>query len=203
MFNSLKLTGECFESIFAISTAIKGTELSNNKILAMSTPEERIRSKSFSEFLNISQSTNDKKTIKHESPFHKYYEDKIKYFKEKTSDHLTFSAQNLTANEFYCPKLFDILIGQFYLIPIWSGIIIKTQNFGYIMKTRLSNNPVENWIGQIKNNILKDDIVSIFLNFFYFSLQTSFISLHDRVCQAQFAQNFTKIFKLNTLNTPT
>lgn len=177
MFNSLKLTGECFESIFTISTAIKGTELSNNKILAMSTPEERIRSKSFSEFLNISQSTNDKKTIKHESPFHKYYEDKIKYFKEKTSDHLTVSAPNLTANEFYCPKLFDILIGQFYLIPIWSGIIIKTQNFGYIMKTRLSNNPVENWIGQIKNNILKDDIVSIFLkkflfqssNFFYFT----------------------------------
>ncbi len=162
MFNSLKLTAECYESIYTISTAIKGTNLSSNKILEKSTPDERIRDKSFNKFLNISNPTNDKKTVKHESPFYKYYEAKIKEFKRITSDSYneTASAPNLTANEFYCPKLFDILIGQFYLIPIWSGIIIKTQNFGYITKTRLSNNPVENWIGQMKNNILKNDIVS-------------------------------------------
>ena len=46
MFNSLKLTAECFESIYTISTAIKGTNISSNKILEKSTPDERIRDKS-------------------------------------------------------------------------------------------------------------------------------------------------------------
>ena len=87
------------------------------------------------------------------------YEDKITNFKAAASLDVAASSADLTANEFFCQKLFDILIGQLYLIPIWSGIIIKTQNFGYSTKSRLSNNPVENWIGQVKNNILKDDIV--------------------------------------------
>ena len=158
MFNSLKLTGACFESIYKISTFIRGTGLSKNNILANSTPDERKRDSVFKEFIDVSRTTNDKKTLRNASPFHKYYENKIKEYREKG---LTDSSENFSNNEFYCPKLFDMLARNLYLIPIWSGIMINTQGIGYSTKTRLSNNPVENWIGQLKNNILKDDIVSM------------------------------------------
>ncbi len=199
MFNSLKLTGACYASIFKISTAIRGTELSNNKILAQCTPEERIRNSLFNEFLQISnKSSCEKKTLKHESPFQKYYEDKINSFKISVDEVST----NFTSNEFYCPKLFDLLVKQLYLLPIWTGIIINSYKFSYSIKTRLSNNPVENWIGQMKNNILKDDIVIslIIIKFFLNSKFIFVLKMYLRVCQVRLQASFTKIFKQNILN---
>lgn len=161
MFNSLKLNGVCYESIFKISSAIRGTELSKNKLFEKATPEERKRQKHFNEFLDISNPSSDKKSVKNDSPFQNYYENKIEYFKTKIQLN---SNETLSANEFYCPELFNILKSQLYLLPIWSGIMLKNRNIGYDNKTRLSNNAVENWIGQLKNNILKNDVVSFFLS---------------------------------------
>jgi hypothetical protein len=58
-------------------------------------------------------------------------------------------------NEFFNQDLFEVLKERMFLLPIWSGIMID-ENMG---KTRLSNNPCENWFGQLKHNILKDSEV--------------------------------------------
>ena len=62
---------------------------------------------------------------------------------------------NKPINEYYCPDLFYILEKQLYLIPVWSGLMLRSQTIAYKIKTRLTNNPVENWFSQIKNNFLK------------------------------------------------
>jgi hypothetical protein len=173
MFNSFKLTGRCMQSIFIIGNAIRGTELSNTKILEKSTPDERRRDEYFDKFLEISNSkTNDNKPMKVGSPFHEYYEKKIQNFKDSYEE---TNSPEFHQNEFYSPKLFDILRRQLYLLPIWSGIIIYHQNFGYDVKTRLSNNPVENWIGQLKNNVLKEDNI---VNFKFHIIYNNFIILY-------------------------
>ena len=55
--------------------------------------------------------------------------------------------KKLLQNEFYCPKLFEIVSERLYLMPLWSGVIINFE--------RLSNNPAENWIGQVKNKLVR------------------------------------------------
>jgi hypothetical protein len=58
----------------------------------------------------------------------------------------------------YSPKLFNIIFQYIHLLPLWTGVIIsifpyfnlRNENF-----TRLTNNYVENWFGQIKNNLLQ------------------------------------------------
>lgn len=151
------------KSINTISSSIRKSELSHTKIFMKRTPDERKRDRSFNEFLEVSEyGLNDSKPLKYESPYHKYYLEKIKGFKEFLTH--TSDSPDYHPNEFYCPKLFTIIASQLYLLPVWSGIIIYHQKIGYDTKTRLSNNPVENWIGQLKNNILRaDNIVSVYI----------------------------------------
>ena len=104
------------QSIFIIGNAIRGTELSNTKILEKSTPDERRRDEYFDKFLEISNSkTNDKKPMKVGSPFHEYFEKKIQNFKDSYEE---TNSPEFHQNEFYSPKLFDILRRQLYLLPI-------------------------------------------------------------------------------------
>ena len=86
------------------------------------------------------------------SPFHKYYMNKInQYSNSKKSP----TDEVFVDNEFFNQDLFEVLKERMFLLPIWSGIMID-ENMG---KTRLSNNPCENWFGQLKHNILKDSEV--------------------------------------------
>ena len=62
-------------------------------------------------------------------------------------------------NKYFSPPLFKIIHKELHSIPSWSGIMVQYKNIG--KRTRLSNNYVENWFGQLKNNILKNNIVSI------------------------------------------
>lgn len=61
-------------------------------------------------------------------------------------------------NNYYRPKLFQLIKDQLYLMPLWSGVIIRMTGIQhhchYLMNiTRLSNNLVENHFGYIKNHI--------------------------------------------------
>jgi hypothetical protein len=174
MFNSIKLNGSCMKSIKIIGDAIRGMELSYTKILSRPTQDERKRDNSFHDFLNISNlTTNDNKPLKRDSPFFIYYEKIIQIFVKNSNQEKT-DAIEFHQNEFFCPKLFEILKSQLYLLPVWSGIIICHRKIGYDIKTRLSNNPVENWIGQLKNNILKEEnIVRIIKHMFIFLIKVN------------------------------
>ena len=148
------------KSIFTIRQAIMGTELNHREVLEKSTPDERKRDRTFDEFLRISDCSNDS-ALKKLSPFFKYFEKKIIQFRKSM---ITNDSAGLSDNEFYSPPLFDILMGQLYLLPIWSGIMIHHKKIGYNIKSRISNNPVENWFGQLKKNILRDDEIVRVLN---------------------------------------
>ncbi|RNA20752.1 hypothetical protein BpHYR1_015637 [Brachionus plicatilis] len=71
--------------------------------------------------------------------------------------------ESLEENIFYDPKLFGLIADQLYLLPLWTGIIIENfktnhQNeLNEFKNTRLSNNPVENYFGDIKmKNLLSN-----------------------------------------------
>ena len=156
LFNIKQLNDVCLQSILTINRAIKGTELNKENIFAKSSPSERDRESSLKEIYHPNK---DKKTIKEKSPFSLYYSKKINSFKGSL---IQTNSPNFAVNEFYCPKIFEKLANQLYLLPVWSGIMISRHSFSYSVKTRLSNNPVENWFGQLKNNILTPkNIVSI------------------------------------------
>ena len=89
-------------------------------------------------------------------------------------------------NNFYCPQLFNVLMNEIHLLPLWSGIIIFKVQLHYNecfpnIKSRLTNNFVENSFGNLKKNILLNnkkfttnelasyiynDIFSKYLNFY-------------------------------------
>ena len=116
-------------------------------------PQERIRDFQFQSFLKESTQVNNnsKKNLKQNSPFKLYFDSQIKSY-EISNESTHMEHDNL--NEFYSPCLFNILRDQLYLIPLWSGIMVNGVINGYVTKTRLTNNPVENYFGQLKNNLL-------------------------------------------------
>lgn len=100
------------------------------------------------------------KNERERSPFEHYFKKKIATYSEllKVENNNNFYAPN----KYFSPALFEIIRDELYKIPLWSGIMIQHKNIG--KRTRLSNNYVENWFGQLKNNILKNNIVGILPN---------------------------------------
>ena len=83
------------------------------------------------------------------------------FFKEKQDQYRKLTDTNLdnlnATNEFFNPKLFELISKRLHLISLWSGILLghfqeKHQQFSSF--SRLSNNPVENWFKILKHNIL-------------------------------------------------
>ncbi|RNA20988.1 hypothetical protein BpHYR1_012960 [Brachionus plicatilis] len=104
--------------------------------------------------------TNDSlETIKNSSPFTSYYKNILKNYEEKLKNS---EIKNSGKNIFFNPKLFWLIENQLYLLPIWSGLIIENfkkshpADLSDCFKTRLSNNPVENYFGVLKNRILQN-----------------------------------------------
>lgn len=68
--------------------------------------------------------------------------------------------ENQILNEYYCPELFELINKKLYIYPLWTGYFLpKTYSLvDNLLKdkqpTRLTNNCVENWFNQLKNNIL-------------------------------------------------
>lgn len=57
-------------------------------------------------------------------------------------------------NTFYNNEIFKIIWDELYIIPIWSGIMLLNEKVSYSIKSRLSNNAVENHFSIVKNRIL-------------------------------------------------
>jgi hypothetical protein len=91
-----------------------------------------------------------------DSPFTEYFKTKIESFDCKIKYYI---GKNIDApkNNYYYPNLFSIIRRKLHLVPLWSGILISTEqkNFPSISSLkRFTNNPVERWFGYFRNDIL-------------------------------------------------
>lgn len=62
----------------------------------------------------------------------------------------------LQKNDNYCPGLFEIINEKLYLLPLWTGLLLNDDTCNQENTSRITNNAVENWFGQLKNNILQN-----------------------------------------------
>ncbi|CAF1109915.1 unnamed protein product, partial [Brachionus calyciflorus] len=98
-------------------------------------------------------------SLKKSSPFTTYFNSFLENFEEKLINCQNKLEESRT-NLFYNPKLFLFIKDQLYLMPLWTGILIDELNrqnlfkFSDSLKTRLTNNPVENYFGILKNRVL-------------------------------------------------
>jgi hypothetical protein len=135
------------------------------------------RDEEFEIFLNQSKlfiELDYEKSIKENSPFSNLFNKNIVNFALEINNKLEANKKIFKNNIFYSNDLFKILWEQLYIIPIWSGLIIFNQPMTYKVKTRLSNNPVENYFSIVKNKILNkkknlatSEIVSAFFKYSY------------------------------------
>lgn len=126
----------------------------------------------------------DYNSIKVQSPFSEYYKNMISSLSNsvvKSSCH---------ENEFYMPEFFELISEKLYLMPLWSGILIK-QGQKIIVEndlveldskilniTRLDNNFVENHFGHYKYNLFqrrRDLVISEIAGPIYKRLKAKYI----------------------------
>ena len=157
IFNNKYYDESVITAIKYLASELRKRNLGKIDIEIERLPDEKVRDSQFNDLINSSNifiGVNHEKSIKESSPFTEYYKKEINKYKivlVKNQSGLT----NKPINEYYCPDLFYILEKQLYLIPVWSGLMLRSQTIAYKIKTRLTNNPVENWFSQIKNNFLK------------------------------------------------
>ncbi|CAF0945818.1 unnamed protein product [Brachionus calyciflorus] len=101
-----------------------------------------------------------KKNLKENSPFSEYYKNLINEF--KITGFISKNCDSFEGpNDFYCPGLFEVISKRLYLMPLWSGVIISQLKLRHNeIINRLTNNPIENWFGNLKNNVLKNEKVN-------------------------------------------
>ena len=93
--------------------------------------------------------------IKDNSPYVQYYQQILKIHEDKIALKRSITSNKL--NSFRCPELFHLIKDRLHIMPLWSGVMIRQASIVYdndYLKSisRLSNNYVENYIGQIKRN---------------------------------------------------
>ena len=114
------------------------------------------------------------------------------YFKKgfiqlfKSLSQSSASKNKRTENFFFCPQLFEILTDYTYILPFWTGIIIKywksiNPNFESHVKDRMDNNYVENWFGQL-NSVCSDMPVmpSVYTSRMYSRIEAQFIDKYKQ-----------------------
>ena len=93
-------------------------------------------------------------SYKEDSPFTAYFEEIFKNEKKK----ILKEEKKVTVkvrNEYFCPKVFEIIKKRLHVMPFWTGILIN--NSFNVSKTRLSNNAIESWFDFLKNDILREN----------------------------------------------
>jgi predicted nuclease of predicted toxin-antitoxin system len=122
--------------------------------------------------------------LKMSSPFKIYFDKLI----NKHSQNIKMKLKNYNEkkeNFFFCPQLFEILTDYTYILPFWTGIIIRywksiNPNFESHVKDRIDNNYVENWFGQL-NSVCSDMPVmpSVYTSRIYARIEAQFIDKYE------------------------
>lgn len=143
------------------------------------TSEQLRRNKEFKILTEITSIYNEQTTVTsviNNSPYKLYYEVLIKNF---IRNRINIDEQTKMPNFYYSPELFDIIKKKMYLLPLWSGVMIN-KNIFKTEFTRLTNNPVENWFGNLKNDILKNKrvFISELTTLTYSRLKSKYIDIY-------------------------
>ena len=181
IFNNEFLDVSVYESLHFMAQEIRKRHLSSLNIDDTASPQQKERDKYFEDLLkesNIYISVDFEENVKQNSPFSNYYNLMIQKLNKTINEKKEESIKNCyLKNEYFCPKLFGILEEKIHLLPLWTGLIIKDEIKNFKIKTRLTNNPVENWFGQLKNNLLckkKKRPASILVTILYKRLLSKF-----------------------------
>ena len=99
-------------------------------------------------FENKSQIEIDEQSIIEHSPFKKFFDEQINLYDGNIKRRTEENTKNNEVNTFYCPEAFEIIKKKLYLLPLWSGIMLKMSqqenpSLFETSFTRLTNNPVE------------------------------------------------------------
>ena len=121
-----------------------------------------------------------KQSLVNGSPFRHFFDDLLASFENEGT---TMSTEMLPANPFYSKKLMSILTHYLYILPLWTGIILKKNILSVgselqLIGSRLTNNYVENHFGHLKNNIFSKQIhlmPSQFILQMYNTLKSNFL----------------------------
>jgi len=123
------------------------------------------------------------KTLQELSPFTKKYDDFIKDLEDSAIKNEKSFREN-ESNNCFQPFLFEIIRSYLYIMPLWSTVAIrfwqKTFPNQFPHFTRYSNNPVENWFGQLKHKILLSLEVkpSVHASFVYRHLLSYYLQMY-------------------------
>ena len=82
---------------------------------------------------------------------------------------------------------------------MWSAIMIKEELENFVISTRLTNNPVENWFGQIKNHILQKltkRLASVLITLLYARLLSKFYEYYSTSEKTKIPEANGKLTKL-------
>ena len=101
------------------------------------------------------------KSLRKHSPFAKHFNKLINWHKKNVYHKTIKSKKNVfSLNFFYCPQIFQIFFKYLHIMPLWTGVMISqwlilNPNYSEVLDflPRLTNNPVENWFGQLKNSL--------------------------------------------------
>ncbi|CAF0907232.1 unnamed protein product [Brachionus calyciflorus] len=122
-------------------------------------------------------------TLVRSSPFSQHFEDFFKKTESKLELARSSNRNDLeqVENEYFSPELFKIIKNQLHLISLWSGLVIspvqdKNKKIFQNPKTRLTNNPVENWFMNLKKFIILNEkkYVSVYTSLLYKSIKKKY-----------------------------
>jgi hypothetical protein len=132
-------------------------------------------------------SDNEKEKLIEESPYRAYFENLLSSFNNDLFSTDT-DETNITRkkNPYYNIKLFGVIKNMLYLAPLWTGIMLeqcKNQNKLCFKESfsRENNNPVENYFGHLKDDILqklKNLLTSEIASRLYLRLKAKYIEFY-------------------------
>ena len=162
IFNSQKINENMLKSLNIINREIKKRDLETVDVNGTREPYLRERDEMFIELKRefLIKNTDFKGNIKKNSPFNDYFLAKIQAYQAILKEQeKVFGYEQLNNNEFYCPKLFNILVDKLYILPLWSGLMLSKKIRETNNVNRLTNNPVENYFGFFKIYLLQKDYI--------------------------------------------
>ena len=97
-----------------------------------------------------------KKNIKKNSKFEAFYIDYINQLEKVVElDQASGSSYKEPQNDFFFPKLFDVIKKKLYILPIWSGLIIFAKGPIGMYNSHINNNPVEQHFNHTRNTSIR------------------------------------------------
>ena len=132
------------------------------------------------ETVYIEQEEDNLVNLKTKSPFTAYFSGKIERFDldQEMQD------QNCL-NPFNAPDLYQIIDDLLHIMPMWSGVMLAQSKARDLrcatLGTRLTNNPVENYFGQVKHRLAREKhllMPSVLIHHFLTSIKSKWVQFY-------------------------